>query len=111
MKTIVITLQVPDGVEVRVNGGGQAVAQPPRPFAPQADSPYPGGVCPEHGEEWKLVPAGFSKTKINQDGSPKRYNAFWTCPVRDCQQKSQRVNVIEDVTYGGGYTEDSLLPF
>ena len=104
MKVITLTISVPDGVDVHVNSGSSV--QPQRAFVPQSDPPYPGGVCPEHGEEWKLVPSGFSRTKVNQDGSPKRYNAFWTCPVRDCQQKPQRANVIEDITY-----EQGDLPF
>lgn len=92
MKTIVITLQVPDGVNVQVNGGGQ----PARAPQPQ----YPGGSCPEHGEDWKLVPAGVSRTKVDENGQPKRFNAFWVCPVRDCPQKPSRPSVVEDVTMG-----------
>ena len=102
MKTIVITLLVPDGVEVRVNQGQSNGGQ--RPFVPRADPAYPGGVCPLHGEDWKLVPAGVSRTKVDENGQPKRFNAFYTCPVRDCSEKPQKPSVVEDVT--GGYSED-----
>jgi hypothetical protein len=108
VKVITIQISVPDGVEVRVNGGGQAAAGPQRPFVAQPDPAYPGGVCPEHGEEWNLVPAGLSKTKVNQDGSPKRYNAFWTCPSYGCSQKPPKPGVVEDVT---GFSEADGMPF
>ena len=103
MKVITIQISVPDGVEVRVNGGQQQ-QQAQRPFVPRADPAYPGGVCPLHREDWKLVPAGVSRTKVDENGQPKRFNAFYTCPVRDCSEKPQKPSVVEDVT--GGYSED-----
>lgn len=113
MKVITIQISVPDGVEVRVNGTGQAAAQPQRPFVPQADPAYPGGVCPEHGEEWKLVPSGISKTKVDANGNPKRYNAFWTCPAQGCTQKPQKASVVEDVTgfNDTGFSDADGMPF
>lgn len=77
MKTIVITLQVPDGVNVQVSQGGGNE----RPFVPREAPPEPDGVCPVHGAEWKLVPAGTSK----KTGKP--YNAFWVCSERGCDEK------------------------
>lgn len=113
MKVITIQISVPDGAEVRVNNGGQQQQQQAqRPFVAQSAPAYPGGVCPEHGEEWNLVPAGVSRSKVDANGNPKRYNAFWTCPAQGCQQKPPKPNAVEDVTYsgeGGGY--DPQLPF
>jgi len=113
VKVITIQISVPDGVEVRVNGTGQAAAQPQRAFVPQADPVYPGGVCPVHGEEWNLVPAGLSKTKVDANGNPKRYNAFWTCPNYDCNQKPQKASVVEDVTgfNDSGFFDADGMPF
>ena len=115
MKVITIQISVPDGAEVRVNNGGQQQQQQQqqqaqRPFAAQPAPAYPGGVCPEHAEEWNLVPAGVSRTKVDANGNPKRYNAFWTCPTQGCQQKPPKPSVVEDVSYGGGYEPDQL-PF
>lgn len=36
--------------------------------------------CPVCNTERKHVPAGYSKTKLDQYGNPKAYNAFWACP-------------------------------
>ena len=110
MKQIVITINVPDGVAVQVNGNAQQ-GQPARAFTPRPDPEYPGGVCPLHGEDWKLIPAGYSKTKRDENGQPKRYNAFWTCPIRDCTEKPEKPSAVEDVTYGGGYEPEPQLPF
>jgi hypothetical protein len=38
-----------------------------------------GGICPIHGEAWKLKPAGISKA------TNKPYNAFYSCGVKDNQ--------------------------
>ena len=38
-------------------------------------------TCPTHGQPWKLVPAGVSKTT----GAP--YTSFYACPERGCRQK------------------------
>jgi hypothetical protein len=89
MKTITITIQVPDGVNVAVSQGAQQ-AQQQRPFVERPAPPQPAGGCPEHGTVWQLVPAGISKKAVNADGSPKRYNAFWTCPERGCNQMPPR---------------------
>ena len=40
-----------------------------------------GGVCPEHGQPWREIPAGVS----TKTGEP--YEAFTACPVRGCRQK------------------------
>lgn len=40
--------------------------------------------CPIHGQPWKTVPAGVSKTT----GRP--YNAFKACPVKGCDQRPSR---------------------
>lgn len=90
MKTIVIQIQVPDGVDVRVSQGG--AVSPTRggdkPFVERQPPPPPtDGGCPVHGVDWRLVPAGVSRTKTNADGSPKRFNAFWACPTRGCDEK------------------------
>jgi len=98
MKTITITIQVPDGVDVKIGGGSQPQQSGGKPFVAQPDPPYPGGLCPEHGVEWKKINAGYSKTKVNEDGTPKRFNAFWVCPEQDCDEKPGREMVMEDVS-------------
>ncbi len=92
MRTITITIQVPDGVNVSVNQSDGQRAQPQqqdRPFVARPAPPQPDGVCPVHDTDWKLVPAGVSKKVTNADGSPKRYNAFWACPERGCNEKPE----------------------
>lgn len=37
--------------------------------------------CPDHGLEFKQIPAGVSKS------TGKPYNAFWACPERGCRTK------------------------
>lgn len=83
--TITISIDVPGGANVRVGNGGPAAAS--KPFTPRPDPEYPGGTCPAHGLEWKLIKAGVSKTKVDENGNPKRFNAFWTCPERGCDEK------------------------
>lgn len=94
LRTVVITLTIPDGVEVRVQQGSTEQAPPsaggrPPDGAPRSsDAPTrPEGWCIQHDQDWVLVPAGVSKTKTNQDGSPKRYGAFWACPTRGCSSR------------------------
>lgn len=88
MKTITITITVPDGVEVSVGG-----AAPARPFVERPAPPKPVGYCPDHDVEWRLVPGGISK----KTGKP--YNPFWACPERGCNNKPPKdENVIVDVT-------------
>lgn len=84
MPEIVIRISVPDGVAVRVEGQQSGET---RPFVERPAPPHPSGYCPVHDVDWILQPAGVSKTKTNPDGSPKRYNAFWKCPERGCDQK------------------------
>jgi len=89
MRTIVISIQVPDGVNVQVNQGGQQRASN-APFTERPAPPQPDGYCEEHDMNWKLVPAGVSRTKVDDDGNPKRFNAFWACPSRGCNNKPPR---------------------
>jgi hypothetical protein len=76
-----------------------------RPFVERPAPPQPSGTCPIHGTDWKLIPAGFSRNKTNADGTPKRYNAFWTCPERGCDEKP---SWDDDAPAGGGGDD---LPF
>lgn len=89
MKTVTITLQIPDGVNVAVNNGGGGSD---RPFVPRDDPPRPEGACPVHDADWKLVPAGVSRK------SGKQYNGFWVCSVQGCDQKPGRESSFTDVT-------------
>jgi hypothetical protein len=88
-KIITIRIEVPDGVEVHVEGGES------KPFVERPAPSYPNHdpVCPEHGEDWKLVPAGTSKR------TGRRYNAFYACPVKNCDEKPSR----ETDDQSGGY--------
>jgi len=92
MKTIVITLQVPDGVNVSV---GQSQASS-KPFVAREDPPVPNGYCPIHEVPWKLIPAGVSRTKVDDQGNPKRFNAFYVCSEQGCNEKPPKVN--ENIT-------------
>jgi hypothetical protein len=80
-KIITIRIEVPDGAEVRVDGGGSG-----KPFVDRGTPAYPDHdpVCQVHGTDWKLIPAGVSKRTGN------RYNAFYTCPAKDCNEKPSR---------------------
>jgi hypothetical protein len=93
---VVITIQIPDGVNVQVSQGQQQAAS--KPFVERPDPPYPGGVCPVHGTECKKINAGFSKTKKNEDGSPKRFNAFFVCSEAGCDEKPGQETVTEDLS-------------
>ena len=86
MKSIVITIQVPDGANVEVNGAGSVAAA----TAP----PHPDGLCPIHDAPWKLVPAGFSQR------TNKSYNAFYACSVRGCDQRPGDVPVEVPADWG-----------
>lgn len=82
MKTITITIQVPDGVNVNVSqGAAQRSSGNGDDFVEREPSDPVTDECPIHGKEWELVAAGVSRK------TGKRYNAFWTCPVRDCPAK------------------------
>jgi hypothetical protein len=96
MKTIQITITVPDGVEIQVSGGSQQGGG--KPFVERPDPDYPAGPCPECGGGWRLIKAGYSKTKKNPDGSPKRFNAFYVCATDDCDGKPGQEMVMEDVS-------------
>ena len=91
MKTIVIQIQVPDGVNVEVNGGTSPLRQgssSSQDFTPRPEPDFPEGECPICGnDEWRLIKAGFSKTKKNPDGTAKRFNAFYVCGTQDCDGK------------------------
>jgi hypothetical protein len=90
VKTIIIQIQVPDGVAVQVNGGGQTspIRQSDREFVERPEPPFPEYGCAVCGNpEWRLIKAGFSKTKTNADGSPKRFNAFYVCGTQNCDGK------------------------
>jgi hypothetical protein len=52
--------------------------QSPQGADPQRLPQYP---CPQHGQSWKFVPAGISKS------SGRPYTAFWGCSVRDCRER------------------------
>jgi hypothetical protein len=84
--TITISVNVPDGSSVSVASGGSKTASS-KPFVERPAPPQPEGFCEIHDKEWVLVPAGRSKTKVDENGNPKRYNAFWTCPERGCDNK------------------------
>jgi hypothetical protein len=99
MKTITITISVPDGVEIRVDGGGSSPQRSSsKPFVERPDPPYPSAPCPVCGNDWKKINAGFSKTKKNDDGTPKRFNAFYVCQTDGCDGKPGQDMVMEDVT-------------
>lgn len=80
MKSVTITINLPDNAEVVVNGG----AASNKPFVEKPAPPKPAGYCPMHDTEWRLVPGGTSK----KTGKP--YNPFWACPERGCNEKPPR---------------------
>ncbi len=47
-----------------------------------------GGMCPVHGQPWKTVPAGVSKS------TGKPYTAFRACPERGCHERPTSGNGI-----------------
>lgn len=99
MKTIVVTIQVPDGVNVQVNqGGGQSSGG--RAFTPQPEPDFPPAGCGNCGsEQWRLIKAGLSKTKFNEDGSRKRFNAFYVCGTDGCDGKPNYDAEPEDMPF------------
>jgi hypothetical protein len=103
MTTVTITIQIDADGEVRVNGSN-GVGVPARPEAfqdglvplpPESGQFRPiatigpsrrgavgtNGLCPMHGEPWKVVPAGISKK------SGKPYAEFRACPEPGCDQR------------------------
>ena len=90
MKTIVISIQVPDGVNVQVNGAQQANATRSSgggTFTQKPDPTYPPAPCEACGGDWRLIKAGVSKTKVDENGNPKRFNAFYVCNTPQCDGK------------------------
>jgi hypothetical protein len=95
VRTVTIVLNIPDGVEVRVNGAvpvgsgpvplpQPATTQPAaRPVLVRANGAQAGrnGSCPRHHAPWRLVPAGVSK----RSGRP--YGEFWACPEPGCDER------------------------
>jgi hypothetical protein len=79
MKTINISITVPDGVEVKVSGATEDG------FTEKPDPPEPEGVCPVHGTPWRMVKGGISKR------TQKRFNSFWVCSTQDCNVKPGQV--------------------
>jgi hypothetical protein len=95
MKTIQILITVPDGVDVQFGGTQQGNS---KPFVERPDPEAPGSPCPVCGNGWRLIKAGFSKTKKNPDGTPKRFNAFYVCQTEGCDGKPGQESVVEDVS-------------
>ena len=90
MKTITITIQVPDGVNVQVNGAQRANATRSSgsgTFTQKPDPDYPPAPCEVCGGDWRLIKAGVSKTKVDENGNPKRFNAFYVCGTDGCDGK------------------------
>lgn len=76
MKTITISITVPDGVEVQVDGASTSS------FTPRPDPPEPDSPCPVHDAPWRMIPAGVSGPNSKNPGKP--FNAFWVCSVKGC---------------------------
>lgn len=97
MKYALLTaFQIPTGDDPEASAGEHASEpaaehRPAQANAPRAEtaeaaaeSAAPGGECPIHHLPWKHVPAGTS----SRTGRP--FDAFWSCPERDCRQKPAR---------------------
>lgn len=96
-RVIKITLEIPDGVEVRFGGGppdDAGVEQLPPPWWAPDDEPTAlvrtipagrngsaAGSCPVHRVAWKQVPAGVSKR------TGRSYAAFAACPEPGCDER------------------------
>lgn len=94
-RVITIRLEVPDDVEVRLEGpldddaplplpGWEAPAPLRRDAAPAPPRPsrvLPAAVCPVHRVAWRTVPAGVSR----KTGRP--YAAFEVCPESGCDER------------------------
>jgi hypothetical protein len=93
---ISITLAIPDGVDVHVEGGPhdrepRETLPPPKSFSPEeperafgmiaADRNRSSAGCPVHSLPWRTVPAGTSK----RTGRP--YQSFLACPEPGCDER------------------------
>lgn len=87
MRTVVIRIDLPEGVEVDVDYEQKADPYPAKlaemddlpPVQTRTAVPFEG--CPVHRVPWKVVPAGVSK----KTGRP--YDAFKACPEKGCDQR------------------------
>jgi hypothetical protein len=79
MKTITITLTVPDDVDVQLAG-----AAPTKPFVERPDPPAPDEPCPVHGTGWRMIKGGLSRK------TGKRFNSFWVCQTEGCDERPGR---------------------
>jgi hypothetical protein len=77
--------------DMRHNSGGSVPGEPPFPgfdAVPAATQVFAGLIdeerCPDHHANWKLVPAGVSKT------TGKSYDAFYACPERGCKSRPSK---------------------
>ena len=48
-------------------------------------------LCPIHELEFKLIPAGVSKS------TGKGYRAFYVCPIRECKEKPNELKTDEPI--------------
>lgn len=70
--------------------------RPTRPAQPRAPVRDGDGRCPDHEVPWTLKPGGVSKTKVDENGDPVRYDPFYACPFRPergqpyCKQKPSK---------------------
>lgn len=69
-------------------------------------------TCPEHRLEFRQIPAGFSRTKKDENGNPKAYAAFWSCPKMGCRQKppTEKDKVLADMESDRQYIDESQQP-
>ena len=67
-------------------------------------------LCETCQTPMNLIPAGESKTKVNADGSPKKYKAFWSCPNnRECGGKTKTYTDISAVKEPVKTSEGALM--
>jgi len=93
---LLTTFQIPTGDDPEASAGEgasdpvaehhpAAVASAPRSVSAEgAPESAAAGECPIHHLPWKHVPAGTS----SKTGRP--FDAFWSCPERDCRQRPAR---------------------